>query len=104
MKLSELKPCASCDGKLVPIWYVVRISQATLNPSATNSTLGLVQHFGGLGNAGALAVAEAMSPDSDCVMVLGDKEPSLMTELAICQKCALMKDLNIGVLMESSRA
>lgn len=24
MKLSELKPCAVCNGKLVPFWYTVR--------------------------------------------------------------------------------
>lgn len=104
MKLSELKPCAICKGKIVPVWYVVRISQAMLKPSAANSTLGLVQHFGGLGNPGALAVAEAMSPEPDCVMIFGDAEPSLMTEVTICQNCFLMGELNLAMLMESVRA
>lgn len=103
MKLSELKPCGVCRGKIVPIWYVVRASQAMLKPSAANSTLGLLQHFGGMHNPGALAVAEAMSPDPDCVMIFGDADPHLMTEIFICQQCALMKDINLAMLMESSR-
>lgn len=98
MKLSELKSCAVCNGKIAPLWYVVRVSQAMLNPRAANQTLGLMQMFGG-----NLALAEIMSPEPDCVLVMGDKEPSLMTEINICQNCFLMKPLHMGLLMESSR-
>lgn len=102
MKLSELSPCASCNGPIVPIWYVLRFSVAMLDRNATNSTLGLIQHFGGFGNHGSLAIAEAMSPNPDCVKVLGDEEPSLMVEVNICQNCFISKELNIAVLMESA--
>lgn len=98
MKLSELKPCAACKGKITPIWYVVRISQAMLKPQAANGVLGLCQMFGG-----SLALAEAMAPEPDCVLVMGDKEPSLMTEINVCQQCFLMKPLDMAILMESAR-
>jgi hypothetical protein len=92
-----------CKGKLVPIWYVLRFSMTMLKPGATNSTLGLVQHFGGFGNPGVLAIAEAMSPEPDCVMVMGDEDPSLMTEIFICQQCFLHKSLDMAVLLEEAR-
>lgn len=97
MKLSELKPCAVCKGKLTPIWYVVRISMAMLKPTAANGVLGLQQMLG------SLALAEAMAPEPDCVLVMGDEEPALMTEINVCQQCFLMKPLDMAILMESVR-
>lgn len=96
MKLSELRPCASCGGKLTPMWYVIRVSHALINPTAGNQVLGLTQMFGG-----NLALAEVMAPETDCVLITGDKEPSLMTEIHICQDCFLMKPIEMGILMES---
>jgi hypothetical protein len=98
MKLSELKPCAVCKGKIAPFWYVVRFSMAMISPHAANGVMGLTQMFGG-----NLALAEAMAPEPDCVKVLGDEEPDLMTEVNICQECFLMKPLNMALLMESAR-
>ncbi len=98
MKLSELKPCAVCHGKIVPTWYVVRISQAILKPNAANETLGLMQMFGG-----SLALAEAMSSHSDCVAVFGDEDKNLMTEVNVCQNCFLMKPLNMAMLIEATK-
>jgi hypothetical protein len=98
MKLSELKPCLVCSGKITPIWYVIRVSQAMLNPHGANEVLGLTQMLG------SLSLAEVISSQPDCVMVMGDEDPGLMTELAICQECFLMKDLNMAMLMESSCA
>ena len=99
MKLSELKPCAACHGKLAPIWYVMRISQAMLNPRAANQTLGLAQMFGG-----NLALAEVMSPQPDCVLVMGDVEPELMTEIAICQECFMMGKVELPILVEQANS
>lgn len=98
MKLSELKPCAVCKGKLFPFWYVVRVSMAMAKPGSSNQVLGLMQMFGG-----SLALAETMAPDPDCVMVMGDENPSLMNELHICQECFLMKPLEMGILMDANR-
>ena len=66
-----------------------------VNPQAGNQVLGLTQMFGG-----NLALAEVMAPDSDCVLIMGDKEPSLMTEMHICQECVLMKAIELAILME----
>jgi len=97
VKLSELKPCAQCGGKITPIWYVVRISQAMIKPQSGNQVLGLMQILGG-----SLALAETMAPEADCVLVMGDQEPSLLTELHICQDCILMGHQNLALLMESA--
>lgn len=69
-----------------------------------NSTLGLVHQFGGFDNPGALAIAEAMSPEPDCATIIGDVEPDLMTELTICQQCFLFKSLDMAILMESTNS
>jgi hypothetical protein len=71
-----------------------------LKQSAFNSTMGLVQHFGGMRNPGALAVAETLSPEAECVMIMGDEQPSLMTEIALCQQCYTMKEVNLALLAE----
>ncbi len=45
----------------------------------------MLSYFG----VGGLAVAEAMAPDADeSVLVFGDKEPALMTELFLCFECS----------------
>ena len=98
MKLSELKPCASCGGKLVPIWYVIRVSSAMLKPQPANQVLGLRQILG------SLTLAEAMAPDADCVLVMGDADPQLMTEIQICQPCFLEGKVELPLLMEKAGA
>lgn len=97
MKLSELKPCANCGGKIAPIWYVVRISQAMIKPKEGNQVLGLMQVLGG-----SLALAETMAPEAHCVLVMGDADPTLMAEVAICQDCFLMKFTDLVILMEAA--
>lgn len=94
MKLSEIRPCDNCGGKIAPLFYVLRISQAMFMPS-TNEVLGLTQCF-----RGALALAEAMAPEPEVVMVLGDEDKALQTELFICQECLTMKALDLAALME----
>lgn len=99
MKLSELRPCDACGGKLksdmAAGFYVVRFSLAIFKPQAVNQVLGLTQMFGG-----ALGLAEAMAPESDVVIVAGDQEPQLMNELLVCMDCFLMKPLDIAILGE----
>jgi len=103
MKLSELRPCDSCNGPLTGknamrsmTWYVVRVSQAMLNPRAANEVLGMTQYF-----QGALGMAEIMTPRPDeAVMILGDKEPQLMTELFLCLECACEPKHGLAILIE----
>ena len=98
MKLSDLRPCDACGGKLksdmAAGFYVVRFSLAMFKPQAANQVLGLTQIF-----QGALRLAEAMAPEADVVMVCGDEEPALMTELLVCMDCFL-KPLDIALLSE----
>jgi hypothetical protein len=101
VKLSDLKPCAVCGGPLPPIWRVVRVSLAALDREATNGVLGVSQMMGGLHVPGALAIAEALAPASDqAVMVLGDKDKSMMDEFNICQGCFLTKPIDLALLQE----
>ena len=98
MRLSELKPCAVCRSPLLKpgtgTWYVVRVSQAMLNRRAVNQTLGLTQYF-----QGALGLAEVFSPGADdAVLIFGDKEPALLTEIHICFDC--MHDKPLGPALE----
>jgi hypothetical protein len=97
MKLTDLRPCDACNGPLQgkpggvrsATWYVVRVTQAMLNPKAAGRTLGLAQFFGqGSISPAALNLAEVMGDcGDDAVMILGDKEPALTTELFICFDC-----------------
>ena len=97
MKLSELRPCAVCHGKLVPIWQVIRVSMAALDRRNAQRVLGMTQFFDG-----NLALAEAITSSDDCVMVLGDKDPSMMTEFNICQTCFLKGPINLAELVEAA--
>ncbi len=96
MKLSELRPCDNCGGQIAPMFYLVRISHAMIDAKVANEVLGLTQMF-----QGHLHLAEVMGarPD-DAVMILGEKDPDMWTELILCQNCSLLSNLNIGVLME----
>lgn len=85
MKLSELAPCKSCGGPLlskgVAQWYVLRKSAAMIRVKDANRVLGLTQFF-----QGSVALAEIFET-SKPVMVLGDCEPVLMTEVHVCYNC-----------------
>lgn len=70
-----------------------------LNPRAANQTLVMTRYFGG-----NLLLAEGMGPEPDCVTIMGDKEPSLMTEIHVCQGCLLGGPIDLAVLLEKARA
>ena len=95
MKASELRPCDNCGGPLVPAPYRVRISQGMFNARATNTVMGLTQHF-----RGHLGLAEVFAPEPEVLLFFEDKEPALCTELLLCQECVTMKDLSLALLME----
>ena len=92
MKLSELRPCDCCGEKIAPQFYVVRSSLAIFSPNAARATLGLNTMFGG-----ALALAEAMSPDPEVVKLAGDHDKRLWSEFFLCSKCH-MGDVNLALL------
>lgn len=94
MKLSQVRPCDNCGQKIAPIFYVLRISQAMFLQTQTNQILGMAQYF-----QGALGLAEIMSSDAEAVMIFGEKDPTLMDELFLCQNCQ-MSELNLAALLE----
>lgn len=97
MKLSDLRPCDQCHGKLVPTFYVVRFSQALFDATNTNAVLGVHQIFGGQ----ALRLAETMAPGADeAVLVFGDKDKTLETELFLCQPCFTDGPIDLAMLWE----
>lgn len=115
MKLTDLRPCDACNGPLQgkpggvrsATWYVVRVTQAMLNPKAAGRTLGLAQFFGNgdMAAPGALTLAEAMGDcGDDAAMILGDKEPELMTELFICFDCYCEPISLAGIVERRSEA
>ncbi len=57
-----------------------------------------------LGNSGqALAIAEVMAPGAeDAVMIAGDKDASLWTEIHLCQNCVMSGPLDLAMLIEKA--
>jgi hypothetical protein len=98
LKLSELRPCDNCDGKIAPIFNVVEVKMAVFNTQSINSTLGLAQMFGGIQRPGAFALAECMSPGGDdAVSILEERDA--ITQLFLCQNC-MCSHLNLAAVAE----
>jgi hypothetical protein len=67
------------------MFHMVRTSLVFVNAQAVNEFLGMHQFFGGKASA---ALVENFSPHAaDAVVIAGDREPSLMTEIVVCQTC-----------------
>ena len=95
MKLSELRPCDSCGGKITPQFYVIRSSIALFTSQASR-VVGMTLYLG------SLALAEVVSPADEVVMVAmdSDEHKALMVELFICQEC-FIKPINLALLTEN---
>ena len=97
MKVSELRPCDNCGGKIAPVFTVVRFSQALINAEAVNQFIGIHRFFGG--RAGPALVANFAPASDDAALIFGDKDKALETELLICQDC-FTGEINLAMLME----
>ena len=91
MRLSELRPCDNCGGKLTGeegrniTFYIIRFTMAVFNPNAINQVMGMHQYFQGK----AFALAEVMAPESDhAVNLVAEQEGGKWVELLICFDCA----------------
>lgn len=93
-----MKPCIVCGGKVTPMWFVVKISPAVLNPENTNNVLGLNAILGG----NALTLAEVMAPDDNAVIVASDKYPELENIFHVCQTCCFENQVVLMQLIEKS--
>lgn len=101
MKLTELRPCDGCGGGLLKgadgirhaTFYVVRSSQAMVNPRAAREVAGLNTYFGG-----HMGLAELFAPEADnAVQILGDVDRALWTELFLCFNCYCFRPLAAAV-------
>lgn len=102
IKLSELRPCDNCGGRIAPIFHHVQIRHAIINPRNANSVLGMMLMCGWGQSGQSLAVAEAMAPGADnAAEVLS--EPDATVTLYLCPKC-VSEDVNLAVLMEKCHA
>lgn len=101
IKLSEIRPCDNCGGKIAPIFLVVEIKTAVFNERNVNAVLGVNQIFGGR----ALRLAEVMAPGADDAVEVLENEESV-TKLFICQRCYAgdLCLLEIGAKIQESRA
>lgn len=78
MKLSELKPCEDCGGKIAPIFAVVKARRLLIDHDAANRVLALSQMFGR-----NLLLAETMGDVNEVTVQLDDRE------IVLCQDCFL---------------
>lgn len=102
MKVSELRPCDKCHGRIAPHFYVVRLSQALIRPAAINQFMGMHQFFGG---RASMALVENFAPEADkAAVVFGDDDPTLMTELYLCQDCVIGGAIDLAMLIEADNA
>ena len=60
MKISELKPCENCGGKIAPVFYRVTVEQIAVDGNAVARMLGLSAMLNG-----SLGVAEVFAPIDD---------------------------------------
>ncbi len=83
--LLDLRPCDQCHGPVGGMFFVVRTSLALVKVDAVNEFLGMHQFFGGKASP---ALVENFAPRAaEAVVVAGDKEPSLLTEIVVCRDC-----------------
>jgi len=106
MKLTELRPCDNCGGKLTGEvgrniqFYVLQVSMAILNPRAINQVLGMNLYF----QNKSLPVAEMFVPEADDAVELLADQKGLggWAKLFICFDCAIgSKQLNLLAAMEN---
>ncbi|MGI0148708.1 MAG: hypothetical protein ACREDF_04155 [Thermoplasmata archaeon] len=86
-------------------FYVVRSSLAMVDLKAASGVLGLMTIMSGgkPPSPAAINVSEALAPDAEgAIKILGDEEPSLMTEFALCQDCALMGGNKFALWIEKA--
>lgn len=87
MKLSELRSCDGCRSPIGNQFWVARVSSALLTPRGQRVlSLALV-------GGSSVADAESITGVHDGVLVPGDKDPALMTEMLLCNACWLHKPL-----------
>lgn len=81
MKLSELKACETCGGKLLPFFYVLKVEVGVFNIARCNRIVNDSKELG------SLPLAEAVAPDADKAISVVPTETTVM----ICRRCGADK-------------
>lgn len=102
MKLSEIPArCDACSQPLRLPFFRVRIDHVFPKPKAAREVLGVASILGGLGNPGALKIAETLAPDADVAYALGDESPQTVSTAHVCIDCLCMNELLARTLDEA---
>jgi hypothetical protein len=82
LRAEDLRGCDNCGGPIAPVFYRVTVEIGAIQPAAINRLIGTHQILGGIGNPGALAVANVLT---------GDEPLAKLTPLGgralLCLKC-----------------
>lgn len=80
--INDLHGCDFCKGAIHPVFYVIDIRAAAIDPRTANQFLGMHQYFEGK----SPVLAELFTPGCDAMASICD-EPDARTRLFICMKC-----------------
>ncbi len=79
---TRVKPCENCGGKIGPDFYIVKLSQALVDPSAVNRYVGMTQYF-----QGHTALADVFATDKTLEHVMQGEDANQWPEMIICLRC-----------------
>jgi len=106
MKISDLRPCANCGGKITgpegrcPQFYVLKFSTALLNPREIQRQMAGAEYVGHFGIAQALGMVDSQP----VATIIGDEEGGRWLTIYLCQECYIMKPINLLELIEKAQA
>ena len=95
MKITELRPCANCNGFVAPIGYVVKVSQMITTPQARKDIGGIEMMHGNVELADAMGMIR-----EDTVKILGDEKGFGWDQFFLCQDCGISGEVSVAMLAE----
>lgn len=87
---TKIRPCESCEGKIGPVFYVIKSSRMMVNYNAVQRHAGLTMMLGG-----HEPLAAIFSPDSSL-----ETELDTSDEVVLCQDCVLQSPILRKVLFK----
>jgi len=95
MKLSDLRPCFFCSGRVTPIVIEIKASRHFIRPIEANQALGLAQYF-----QGNLALAEAFTGHADVTVQIEPEVSVLACGDCFAEKLSAVYDMLLSQPME----
>ena len=90
MKITDIKPCQLCKGKIAPVFHKIIVTQHMIQAGPVNRFLGLSQMLG----SGRWATVMGADEDVDVEIT--------RHEMIICQECFLYKMGDLPIAMEGA--